>query len=235
MIRDTEDLRIAVLCRNHEHAVYERQQQQIAEHRQFITVYQSRRTHQGETPAHQQAAGPDAPQNHNSEIHDSGGSEDVDFNGGSVHDKKLWTPDQQCRNPESLHSGAVTSETEQTTELKTENDEPVTPPKYDAAIKLGTGCIAVRQRMLREESDVLKATLARTQSELGRHQLEWQEERTSLKQSLSDIQHSMDDKEKTLETRMNLLAETIAILTQQMNKPKKRSVWQRFKALFKRP
>ena len=87
---------------------------------------------------------------------------------------------------------------------------------------------------LNKESEVLKAALAQTQSESGRRQLEWQEEKASLKQSLTDIQHTMEEKDKAMETRMNLLAETITILTQQMNKPKKPSVWQRLKALFKR-
>ena len=228
MNRDTEDLRIFVLRRNHNLAVYKRQQQQIAEHQQYVVVSQSLRKYKGETPIHQQPADPSpAPQYCNCEIHYSGGFEDADFKRDPVQNKTLWTPDQQCCNPESLHTAAVDNKKEQITKLETENNESVTPLyKYD--------CIAKLQRKLREESNVLKAALARTQSELDRRQLEWQEKRANLKQSLSDIQHTVEGMEETLETRMNLLTKTISVLKQQMNKPKKLSAWQRFKALFKR-
>ena len=387
MYRDTEDLRIFVLRRNHELGVYERQQQQIAEHQQSVMVPQSRKKYNGaqkrrQTPVHQRPASPGpAPKYRNSGIHYSGGVKDTDFKRGTIENKKLWVPNQKGRNPEkeiketqagnSVRVGAspkyaTLTQAEKIAELQHKNEaletqlqalqetlrrnnadhdeaererqetiadleirllekevneaealsrvqqleevlqqqKEIQDASDESLAKFQIENMALETRMqaleetltrnnaahnqveverkitieyleyqlsektaseakaisqirqllealqreqdsredldnsvaqLNKESEVLKATLARTQSESGRRQLEWQEERTSLKQSLSDIQHTMEEKEKAMDTKMNLLAETITFLTQQMNKPKKRSAWQRFKALFKKP
>ena len=405
-----EDLRINVLRSNHKLAVNKRQQQQVAEHQQSVILPQSRRKCTGvpqrkDTPVRQRPAGPGpAPKSCSSGTHYSGGVKDADFKRGPVENKKLWTPDQKCHNPEkemkktqagnSVGVGAspryaLLTQVERIAELRRKNEaletqlqvlqetlqrnkadheeaemerketmedlefrllekevneaealsrvqqleealqqqkeiqdasdkrmsqmkeegdalraalarsnreaesiakfqsekkaletrmqaleetirrnnaahaqaemerkNTIKDLEFQLSEKKASEAEAVSQvqqllealqqqqesrkdldssvAQLNKESEVLKAALAQTQSESGRRQLEWQEEKASLKQSLTDIQHTMEEKDKAMETRMNLLAETITILTQQMNKPKKPSVWQRLKALFKR-
>lgn len=90
---------------------------------------------------------------------------------------------------------------------------------------------------VKEENNKLMIALVHKQSELETQQVQWQEERSRLFQSLSEIQHTLQEEEKTWETRQAGLMDRIINLEEQMKKtakkPKKPSLWKRFRRLFK--
>ncbi|MGL4739853.1 MAG: hypothetical protein ACRC41_03500, partial [Sarcina sp.] len=88
-----------------------------------------------------------------------------------------------------------------------------------------------------EENNRLTAALTLTQRELESQQLQWQEERSRLLQSLSDIHHTLQEEEKAQKTRWDGMTDKIVDLEQQMKKidkkPKRPSLRRRFLQLFK--
>ncbi len=87
------------------------------------------------------------------------------------------------------------------------------------------------------ENTKLRDALIQTQRQLESQQLQWQEERSRLLQTLSDVHHTLQEKKRDLDTKCNGVMDRIVELEERIKrfdkKAKRPSLWRRFLQLFK--